>query len=185
MKKALASIFFIFLLLTAFAQVSVSDLRCKYRNEPLGVESTTPVLSWILYAGGRNIKQTAYRILVSENEDDLVQGKANCWDSKKIVSSSSISIKYAGKPLEAAKKYFWKLMVWDNNGKASAWSKTASWQMGLLTKADWKFAHWIAYSVLPDSNIITPFNVMIKCPRPEIKAVALFTGFSMVNSFLK
>src|SRR4051812_31376543 len=44
-------------------------------------------------------------------------------------------------------------MVWDNTNLVSGWSKQASWQMGLLTKADWKNAKWIAYEKLADSNV--------------------------------
>ena len=37
---------------------------------------------------------------------------------------------------------YWKVMSWDADGKASAWSKPAEWTMGLLNPEDWQ-AKWI------------------------------------------
>ena len=34
------------------------------------------------------------------------------------------------------------MLIWDRNGKPSAWSRPASWSMGLLRHGDWK-AKWI------------------------------------------
>ncbi|HEY5393417.1 MAG TPA: family 78 glycoside hydrolase catalytic domain, partial [Hanamia sp.] len=45
---------------------------------------------------------------------------------------------------------------WDNKNNESQWSKTSSWQMGLLNKNDWKDARWIAYAAMPDSLRIVP-----------------------------
>ena len=39
--------------------VSVGDLRCEYRQEPLGIDVAKPRLSWQLSAG----RQTAYQVV--------------------------------------------------------------------------------------------------------------------------
>ncbi|MEP7278713.1 MAG: family 78 glycoside hydrolase catalytic domain, partial [Bacteroidota bacterium] len=104
-----------------------------------------------------NVLQTAYRIMVS-NDSALLQANAGIyWDSKKVPLAASVRVAYTGAPLQAAKKYFWKLMVWDNKGHVSNWSTIASWQMGLPAAADWKAARWIGHAILPDSNRIVPF----------------------------
>jgi alpha-L-rhamnosidase len=41
---------------------------------------------------------------------------------------------------------FWKVRTWDNHRHLSAYSKPATWRMGLLSRADWK-ARWIGLSV--------------------------------------
>jgi hypothetical protein len=64
------------------------------------------------------------------------------WDSGKVISDDTIQIPFAGKPLKSSQQVFWKVRVWDANGKASAWSPAATWTMGLLDPADWK-AQWI------------------------------------------
>lgn len=60
-------------------------------------------------------------------------------------SAQNTHLAYNGKPLESATEYFWKVMVWDNAGKQSAWSETANFTTGLFTKEDWKGASWIAW----------------------------------------
>ncbi len=138
------------------ATVVVRNTLCDYRQSPAGVDNSHPQLTWKLKADVRGVKQTAYQILVADDPMLLKKNDGNIWDSKKRQSDQSVQIKYAGKPLEAAKTYYWKVMVWDNMGKASAWSKIDHWQMGLLTQADWGNAKWIAYSKMPDSLKIVP-----------------------------
>lgn len=139
-----------------FAQkLKVENLQCEYLSNPLGVESAAPKLSWHIIAAERNTIQTAYRILVSDNPASLKNNMGNTWDSKKVLSDKSIQVLYAGKKLDAAKTYYWKIMSWNNKGNASAWSNVAKWQMGLFTAADWKGANWIAYEKMPDSMRLT------------------------------
>ncbi|MBS7564888.1 family 78 glycoside hydrolase catalytic domain [Mucilaginibacter sp. Bleaf8] len=140
-----------------FAQdLKVSALKCEYKNNPLGIESAVPHLSWISESTGRNVKQTAYHILVADDAALLNKNAGNVWDSKKVSSVASIQIAYHGKPLQSNKTYYWKLKVWDNQNHVTAWSTPAKWQMGLLTPADWKNARWIAYDKLPDTSRIVP-----------------------------
>ncbi len=135
---------------------SVSFMRCEDRVNPIGVQTVKPRLSWQIQSGQRNILQSAYRILVADDSLLLQKNLGNIWDSKKINSGTSIQVPYAGKPLAAARKYYWKVKLWNNEGVASSWSPVASWQMGLLKPADWDNARWIGYEVLPDSAIIAP-----------------------------
>ena len=157
MKRTL--VFVLFCLAAAFAtaqSLSVTALQCEYRDNPAGVDALTPQLGWQLKAGRRGVSQQAYRVLVADNKASLDKGLGNVWDSKKVNSSASIQVKYAGRALASATTYYWKVMVWDEKGMTSPWSEAAAWTMGLLTKADWKGAQWIAYAVLPDSNRIVP-----------------------------
>ena len=59
-------------------------------------------------------------------------------------TDQSIQVEYAGKPLASRMRCHWKVRVWDQDGKASAWSDGATWAMGLLKPADWQ-AKWIGY----------------------------------------
>ncbi len=160
--KFLYSKFFYFLLflfpLQLFAQtLKVTNLQCEYKADPAGIEALAPKLSWILQSDQRNIMQSAYRVLVADNAASLNKGIGNMWDSKRLNSSTSIQVTYAGKQLFPAKTYYWKVMVWDNQRHVSLWSNVAQWQMGLLNSSDWKGAKWIAYASLPDSSRIVPF----------------------------
>ncbi|SEN64088.1 Alpha-L-rhamnosidase N-terminal domain-containing protein [Mucilaginibacter gossypiicola] len=157
MKRKIC-LLFLLLPFGAFSQnLKVLNLQCEYKTNPLGIESAKPKLSWQMQSDARNTTQTAYRVLVADDAAKLTNNNADIWDSGKVPSNRSLQIACNGKGMQAAKTYYWKVMVWDNHGKASAWSSVASWQMGLLTKADWHGADWIAYDKLPDSSAIVPF----------------------------
>jgi alpha-L-rhamnosidase len=145
--------------LNGFTQnLVVTNLCCEYKQNPIGVDVPNPKFSWELQSQQKNVLQTAYRILVSDDSLLLQKNIGAVWDSKRINSTASIQVEYKGKALESVKKYFWKVMIWDNKGNQSSWSNTAQWQMGLLNSADgWKNAKWIAYEELPNSNKIVPF----------------------------
>ena len=137
-------------------QLSVASLRCENTIDPLGVDRSIPHLSWELKSTNRNTLQTAYRILVADDTLLLNNGTGNTWDSKKVTSDASIQVQYKGKPLQSVKKYYWRVMIWDNKGNASGWSNIAMWQMGLFNKTDWKDAKWIGYDEVTDSLRIVP-----------------------------
>jgi len=138
------------------AQTSVSDLTCEHRIDPITVDTQNPALSWQIRGIQRNLKQIAYRILVADDVEHLKKNVGNTWDSKKTLSAQSLQIPFAGKKLNPLKTYYWKVMVWDNHRQTSGWSKIARWQMGLLSKSDWKGASWIAYEKMPDSLVLIP-----------------------------
>ncbi|MDB4055275.1 glycoside hydrolase family 78 protein [Akkermansiaceae bacterium] len=131
---------------TAFASndIELNNLRCEYHNNPLGIDITSPRLSWISQSDNRGWKQSAYQILVASSQENLDQDRGDLWDSGKTQAGQSIQIPYAGKPLLSHGQCFWKVKVWDQNGAASPWSQTATWSMGLLNEADWQ-AQWIGH----------------------------------------
>ena len=156
MNKTIIISLLTFLFFKSEAQVSISNLKCENNAAPIGLQTPVPRFSWFLNALQRNCVQTAYRILVADDPALLHQNVGNIWDSKKTLSDNSIQVAFAGKPLKPVKTYYWKVMVWDNNGMTSDWSNTASWQMGLVQPSDWLGAKWIGYQHLPDSLRLVP-----------------------------
>ena len=77
---------------------------------------------------------------------------------RKVKSENSILINYDGIPLESSKKYYWRVKVWNQDGEESAWSKAATWQMGLFGEKDWGDAQWIEYEEMSDSLRLVPGN---------------------------
>src|SRR6266545_4474328 len=128
----------------AASDLKVSDLRCEYRKDPLSVESARPRLSWVLSANARGQRQTAYQILVASDPASLKQNQGDLWDSGKVLSDSSALLPNAGKPLASRQQCFWKVRVWDKDGRTTEWSKPARWTMGLLHPDDWS-AKWIRF----------------------------------------
>ena len=119
------------------AALSAADLRCDYAVNPLGVDSPNPRLFWTVADKERGQKQTAWQILAASSPALLNQDKGDLWNSGRIDSDDTIQIPYAGQPLKSSQEVFWKVKVWDVNGKASTWSKSAHWTMGLLNPGDW------------------------------------------------
>ncbi|WP_299430205.1 family 78 glycoside hydrolase catalytic domain [uncultured Maribacter sp.] len=126
------------------SSVTLLDLRCEYRINPLGIDNTSPRLSWKLEGNhqGRGQKQTAYQILVASSLDVLSNNKGDVWNSGKIETNQSVNNTYQGNTLESAKQYYWKVKVWDKDSNISDWSEVSSFSMGLLKQSDWK-GDWI------------------------------------------
>lgn len=127
----------------AGASVKISNLRCEYRVDPIGMDVVRPRLSWLLSSSERGQKQTAYQILVASSLEALARNEGDLWDSGKVDSDQTSQIHYAGKPLGSRLFACWKVRVWDTAGLLSAWSDPAQWEMGLLNQSDWH-ADWIA-----------------------------------------
>ena len=140
MNKTAAQLVLAFLVFTsAHAALTPADLRCDYAVNPLGVDSPNPRLFWTVESKERGQQQTAYQILVASRRAPLKQDQGDLWDSGKVASDETIQIPYAGQPLKSSQQVFWKVRVWDANGKASAWSQPAHWTMGVArTPADWQ-----------------------------------------------
>jgi alpha-L-rhamnosidase len=73
----------------------------------------------------------AYQILVASSADRLAADKADLWDSRKVDSDRSASVEYGGKALPAAKRFWWKVRVWDQTGQPGSFSAPAFFDTGL------------------------------------------------------
>jgi alpha-L-rhamnosidase len=112
----------------------IANLLCEYRTNPLGIDVTTPRLSWQMQSDRRGARQTAYRIFAASDVAWLSEGKADLWDSGKIESDQSVHIVYAGQRLRSRQRVYWKVTVWDETGGASQRSRLI--EMGLLKPKD-------------------------------------------------
>jgi len=121
----------------------VSQLRCEYMENPLGIDVLQPRLSWRLESSERGEHQSAYRILVASSQKILNEDQCDLWDSGKVTSGNASQILYNGSSLNSSRQVFWKVKSWDRSDEESAWSQPANWTMGLLHESDWK-AHWIS-----------------------------------------
>src|SRR3984957_3586503 len=99
-------------------------LQCEHLDNPLGIDSLAPRLSWQNDSTERNWRQSAYQILVSSN----VGGKSVIWDSGKHPSADSIGIPYGCAKLASGTRYYWTVRVWDSHGKVSS-AAQAWWEM--------------------------------------------------------
>lgn len=158
--------------------LTVKNLRCEYKVDPLGIDVAKPRLSWELASTDRGVVQTDYEVRVAASESDLAKGKF-VWASGKQASDASIGIEYEGTALASGRIYFWQVRVADNHGHVSEWSSTARWEMGLLEAADWK-AKWISPDLVEDETksnpspmLRTEFSVKKKIERARLYASAM------------
>ncbi|HXG68532.1 MAG TPA: family 78 glycoside hydrolase catalytic domain, partial [Blastocatellia bacterium] len=124
--------------------IAIAQLKCEYAVNPLGIDAPQPRLSWILQSNRRGAMQTAYQILVASRPELLKSDRGDLWDTGKVASDQSIHIAYAGQALKSGMRAYWKVRVWDEQGRPSPYSEPAWWEMGLLQPEDWK-AQWIAF----------------------------------------
>jgi alpha-L-rhamnosidase len=157
--------FYLFLILLAVSVIlsctkevdlTVDSLTCNFRENPMAVDSPAPSLGWKIKSSERNFLQSAYQVVVTENPDEVEGDNGTIWDSGKIDSGQSINVQYEGSKLKPGKRYFWKVKIWDENGRESPWSEINWWQTGLFSEKDWQGACWISYEVLDPSLILVP-----------------------------
>lgn len=142
-------IFFLLACTDSKSSIQVDRLQCEYLENPLGLDEKNPRFSWILKAKKSSEfgqAQTAYRILVSQNNQTIKKDEGDMWDSGWISSSDNQHIEYAGKELKSDRKYYWKVQVKDEQGELSAWSRPAYWSTGLFEQTDWQ-ATWIGSDI--------------------------------------
>lgn len=134
----------------------IEHLTCNFKEQPVGIDSPAPLLGWQIKSTDKNIMQSAFHIIVAENQEDIKNYIGTTWDSGKLDSEQSINIQYNGKELESGKRYFWRVKIWDSLGRESLWSAFSSWQTGLFSQNDWEGAQWISYDLLDSSLILIP-----------------------------
>jgi len=152
----------LFMMPVSFSEIQVASLFCEYQINPLGIDVKGPGLSWKLESEQRNQTQKAYQILVSDELELLQKDTGNLWDSGKVNSSNTLQIVYGGKPLKSRQICYWKVRVWDKDGKPSEWSSSSRWEMGLMNSDDWD-AIWIES---PQSNAEKEGNFYGENPAP-------------------
>ena len=154
----------------AAAPLSVVNLRCEYKNDPVGIDVLQPRLSWEMVSTLRATTQTAYQIRVARLQEDLASNKL-VWDSGKRSSDSSTQVPYQGPALATGERYYWQVEVWDNHGNISGWSRPQYWEMGLLQSTDWH-ARWITPALEEDSSKSNPSPMLRHEFHVEQKAMA-------------
>jgi|GEM_PF-73400 len=173
------------------------ELRCEYGVDPLGVDAQEPRLYWKLQSNARGQRQTAYQVLVASSRGVLAQEKGDLWDSGKVRSDETTHILYGGKPLNSSQQVFWTVRIWDKNGLPSAWSRPASWTMGVLSPQQWQ-AKWIGREArvegVPPSNRgqdardtgrgLPLFRKSFGLSRPVSRAVVHVCGLGHYDLFL-
>lgn len=119
-------------------------LNCEHAHNPVGIQRTAPLFGWLWTAANRNSRQTGYRLLVASSLSLLASNTGDMWDSGKTASNVQSNIAYAGRPLQPACRYYWKVQLWTNDEENRPHaSEPACFTTGLFADKDWQGAKWI------------------------------------------
>ena len=188
MKPTLQLVTALLLMLLAAAAdaAEVSDdftpvnVRCENLVNPLGIDTVEPRLSWQLQPRdpeARGLAQTAYQVQAASSPEKLAAGEADLWDSGMVTSGQSHLVAWGGKALSARQPVWWRVKVWDEDKRESAWSAPATFELGLLSENDWQ-GKWIQPDgVEPVTNEFTDLFEKYALPiaddsTPQAKIVA-------------
>ncbi|MFP4622099.1 MAG: family 78 glycoside hydrolase catalytic domain [Bacteroidales bacterium] len=163
------------------------SLKCNYRSNPQGTDITNPLFSWEVSDTSRNGKQKAYQLLVSTSLEKLKNDEADLWNSGRIQSGKSIHVRYRGPELKPATRYYWKVKIWDSQGRVSPYSGVQWFETGLLTEDDWK-AEWIStedwHDSIPPDTPAPFFRKTFEINRPVEKAKMYISGLGYYELFI-
>jgi alpha-L-rhamnosidase len=145
----------------AASPLSVGDLKCEYKTNPLGIGVAKPRLSWKIEASEKGTMQKAYRIRTATAVEDLGRRRYQLWNSGRVNSDQSVHVVYDGPALEPRQRVWWQVRVWDNHGGVSEWSEPAYWEMGLLKAGAWT-ASWIEPNLKENPKASNPCPMLRK-----------------------
>src|SRR5712692_1719239 len=148
------------------AALTVSGLRVEYLTNPIGIDVVQPRLSWRIESTRRNTMQAAYQLQVGTSEASLTRGADLLWDSGKVTSEASVFVEYRGPPAVSRTRYYWRVRVWDTNGRASPWTPVAFWETGLFQSGDWT-ARWIGPKATASDSLPSPSPLLRRAFRVD------------------
>ncbi len=126
------------------ANLQVGSLTTQHLTDPLGIDTSHPLLGWVISSSGRGISQSAYEIRVATDQGSLRSGRGLVWDSGMVRSGQSFDVAYGGPALAPQTRYHWQVRVWDGSGQASQWSGSDAWfETAFLDPGQFQ-GNWIA-----------------------------------------
>ncbi|WP_232824784.1 alpha-L-rhamnosidase [Algibacillus agarilyticus] len=131
---------------------------------PVGYYEKQPRFSWQIAPDAPYQFQQAYQIQAASSATNIAA--ADLWDSQKQVSNQNAWIKYQGTPLSSRQQVYWRVRIWDEQDKVSAWSEIGSIELGLLSNVDWQ-GQWIRH---PETGETFDFDFYHKKKDITIKA---------------
>ena len=124
--------------------ITLSNPRCEYAVNPLGIDIRQPRFTWELSHPQRGQSLSAYQVLAASSLDILARDTGDLWDSGKVPAADNLPVEYRGKPLLSRQRVYWKARAWDSDGIPGDYCEPAWFEMALLEAQDW-LAEWIGF----------------------------------------
>jgi alpha-L-rhamnosidase len=158
-------------------------LKCCDNPFPIGTDSR-PYFGWIMNDPDDSEIQSAYQLLVSSSQGKCEQGIGDLWDSGQVRSGLQNYIDYAGLPLDAGTRYYWKVRNWDKSGHASPFSEPCYFETGLFENENWNGARWIMGGG-DEKDDYMYFRKRIPVPvKPVKRAIVYITAMHKYECYL-
>ncbi len=168
--------------MTQLSPMHVTNLRCEYMQDPLGIDARAPRFSWALVDERRGQATTAYQVLVASTPALLGAGRGDKWDSGRVQTSAQFDVHYQGVPLVSEERCYWQVRVWDYDGLPSAWSEPAWFEMGLLDQADWK-SSWYGYPAGYTGRALY-YRAFVDLKKPVKRVRAYVAGLGLYEFYV-
>ena len=176
------------LLLTIFTfscqnkqHLQITDLRCEYLTNPLGIDVERPRFSWIIESEGRDILQSKYQIELANSPEGLSGGQGLVWNTGWASSRQSLNVDYTGADLSSHTTYYWKVRIRDQHGHKSGWSNPAFFHTGFMRGDSFK-ARWICS---PDRTLRSPlFRKYFTTGKSIKKAFLYISALGLYEAYL-
>jgi hypothetical protein len=91
--------------------------------ENAAITSKKPEFGWIVQSKKDSTMQAAYQVLVASDSQKVANNNGDIWNSGKVTAQKSVNVQYKGDALEYGNYYWWKVKVWDQQGRESNYSK--------------------------------------------------------------
>lgn len=153
---------------------TVGMLKADYSINLGGTDNPKPLLSWQMDDSRIGAAQTAFQVLVASSPGLLKDGEADIWDSGKLDNSVN-KIKYQGAALQSCTQYFWSVRIWDQDGKATAYSEPSMFETAYLDASEWK-GKWITNTTDTASRPSPYFRKNVETKKDLKRATAYVAG---------
>ncbi|WP_159942102.1 MULTISPECIES: family 78 glycoside hydrolase catalytic domain [unclassified Nocardiopsis] len=139
----------------ATADPAVSPVRVEHHRVPLGIGEAGPRLSWT-----PSHTQTAYELHVSGGDTTLTTGRVD--------SADSVLVPWPAPELPSRARRAVRVRVWDEHGRASAWSEPTVLETGLIGDPR---TEWAARMISPAPELTHPADPSDGAPAAYLRGV--------------
>ncbi len=157
--------------------LKITELKCEYRVNPIGIESRHPRLFW--KAKGNSERQLAYRVIVGSSEQAVSDGTGDLFDTGRVVGSDFYA-EYGGKALPSRCLCWWKVFLWSEQGMAE--SEVAFFETG-LDASDWK-GTWMSMPANYQGGTTLYRKIIELLAKPILRARAYVCGLGYCEAFV-
>ncbi|KAI8166966.1 putative beta-glucosidase O [Colletotrichum sp. SAR 10_70] len=134
----------------------VTDAQFEHYHAPnnIGVQETTPRISWKIQNAASEFTQRSYEVELSEHVATIQTPRVT---TVKIVSAQRFLVPWPfSKPLQSRQKVSVRVRIWNQEGNCTDWSEACHLEVGLLDRADWHC-----------ERIAAPWGPGTSAPDPE------------------